>query len=199
MGLPSTDMIVVINYLLPGFITAWIFYGLTAHRKDSSFERVIQALIFTGFVQAIVYVIESGSLMIGSHFIVIGEWQQSISFVVSVLVAIFLGLIFSAFANTSYLHEHRWAQWIKTKKTSHPSEWYSAFKREDPGYLKLVLKDKRILYGWNTEWPDHPDQGHFVIHNPEWVKDDGEREPISEASKIVMPVSNVDMVLFTNN
>jgi len=41
------------QFLLPGFLSAWIFYGFTAFEKPNQFERVIQALIFTIFVQAL--------------------------------------------------------------------------------------------------------------------------------------------------
>ncbi|WP_425032221.1 hypothetical protein [Pelagibius sp.] len=50
----NEDIVGLLQYLLPGFLAAWVFYGLTAHQKPSQFERVIQALIFTLIVQAIV-------------------------------------------------------------------------------------------------------------------------------------------------
>ena len=58
MDLPSSEIVKVIYALLPGFLTAWVFYGLTAHPRQGTFERVVQALIFTGIVQAIVLVIQ---------------------------------------------------------------------------------------------------------------------------------------------
>ncbi len=47
MNLPSSEVLKVIYALLPGFVAAWIFYGLTAPPRQSPFERVVQALIFT--------------------------------------------------------------------------------------------------------------------------------------------------------
>ncbi len=47
MELASKELVGIISYLLPGFLAAWIFYGLTAHPKPQPFERVVQALIFT--------------------------------------------------------------------------------------------------------------------------------------------------------
>ena len=52
----SAEIVGVIYQLLPGFIVAWIIYGLTAHLKPSSFERIVQALIFTVFVRTIVLI-----------------------------------------------------------------------------------------------------------------------------------------------
>jgi hypothetical protein len=47
----SPDILNLIYKLLPGFLSAWVFYGLTAHPKASPFERVVQALIFTVMIQ----------------------------------------------------------------------------------------------------------------------------------------------------
>ena len=45
-GVPK-DVLNLIYALMPGFVAAWIFYGLTAHPQKTPFERTIQALIFT--------------------------------------------------------------------------------------------------------------------------------------------------------
>ena len=66
MDFPSSEVIKVIYALLPGFIAAWVFYGLTAHPKLSPFERTVQALIFTGIIQALVLVIRETLLLLGN-------------------------------------------------------------------------------------------------------------------------------------
>ena len=43
----------VLKLLAPGFIAAWVLYGLTADRDWSDLQRVIQALIFSIFIQVI--------------------------------------------------------------------------------------------------------------------------------------------------
>ena len=47
------DVVSLLYFLLPGFLAAWVSYGLTAHPKREAFERVIQALIFTVIVRAL--------------------------------------------------------------------------------------------------------------------------------------------------
>lgn len=183
--------------LLPGFIAAWMFYGFTAHRKNSTFERVIQALIFTAFIQVLVYPIGLVFLFIGEKIISIGYWNENTSFVLSMFVAVFLGFVFSACANTSFLHQKVLPDCITTR-TSFPSEWFSAFIR-DRRYIYLHLKGGRRLYGWPTEWPDHPDEGHFVIQEPEWVLKDNQRAKLLLTHKILIPVSEVEMVEFEKN
>ncbi len=50
----SKETIALLQYLLPGFLASWVFYGTTSHPKPQQFERVIQALIFTFLVQSLV-------------------------------------------------------------------------------------------------------------------------------------------------
>ena len=52
MDWASDELVRVFYNLLPGFLSAWIFYALTAHPKPSPFERIVQALIFTVIVRA---------------------------------------------------------------------------------------------------------------------------------------------------
>jgi len=45
MGIPDSEIVIAIFQMLPGFILAWSFYGLTPHALPTPFEGVVQALI----------------------------------------------------------------------------------------------------------------------------------------------------------
>ena len=60
----SKDVVALLQYLAPGFIMAWVYYGLTSHAKPSQFERVVQALIFT---VVLVVIVLAGSLWVMHH------------------------------------------------------------------------------------------------------------------------------------
>ena len=49
----ANNSIEVLNFLVPGFIAAAVYYGLTSAGKPNTFERLIQALIFTIIINAI--------------------------------------------------------------------------------------------------------------------------------------------------
>ena len=57
MNLTSNEIITILLFLLPGFVTAAIFFSYTSHLKPSPFERVIQALVFSIINHAAVEVI----------------------------------------------------------------------------------------------------------------------------------------------
>jgi hypothetical protein len=190
----SKESLGILYFLLPGFVAAWVFYGLTAHPRRDQTERVIQGLIFTAFVQSVVFMIRGTSILFGKWFFSVGRWNADVSLVWSVIVALVMGVVFSWIANSNCLH--RWLQKKKiSKRTSYPSEWYSAFDRYQR-YAVLHLKGERRLKGWIEEWPDHPDKGHFIIDQPMWLDDAGNLYPQSLIERFLLPAAEVEMVEF---
>ncbi|WP_437191545.1 DUF6338 family protein [Planctomicrobium sp. SH527] len=194
MEFPDLNVIETLTYLLPGFVAAWVFYGLTAHPKKTPFERAVQALIFTAFIQPITIGLRELFFWIGTnpHY-AWGTWTRDTFFAVSTVVGFLLGLVMSICANTNF--PHRWLPSWVSKRTTAPSEWHSTFHKEQR-WLYLSLKGGRRLYGWPFEWPDHPDCGHFVLVEPEWILDDNTRVPIYTAHRLLIPVGEVEMVEF---
>ena len=134
MGFPSTDILQVIYFLLPGFVAAWIFYGFTAHPRQSPFERVVQALIFTALVQPLTAGLRLFLLAVGD-WRSLGVWTEAVGFGWSVALASAVGVLAAALSNNSL--RHGWlAGWV-TKRTSSPSEWYTALARY-PGFVCLT-------------------------------------------------------------
>ena len=197
MEFPSNEVISVIRYLLPGFLAAWVFYGLTAHPKQTPFERIIQALIFTVIVEGVTALIRSiyaGHRQALGRFN-FGDWTTTADAVAPPLVATIIGVVFAFLANHNWVHGVLRRLWI-TKRTSYPSQWFSAFNR-DRWYVTLHLKgikQNRRLYGWAEEWPDQPDNGHFIIMEPSWLLDDGDCAPYYLVDRLLVPANQVEMV-----
>lgn len=188
----TKDVISILQYLLPGFLAAWVFYGLTSFQKPSQFERIIQALIFTLFIQLVVFAEKLLFYYIGKTFS-LGSWSVQSELLCSVITAILLGGLFSAFSNNDLFH--KLARRIKiTKETSYPSEWFGAFLKKIT-FVVLHFKDERRLYGWPTEWPSEPDKGHFVLEEASWL--DGDKEiPITGVDSILINVEDIKWVEF---
>jgi hypothetical protein len=186
----SSEVVGVITYLLPGFVTAWVFYGLTAHPRREPFERVVQALIFTAIVQTVTTGLKIALESAPKEY-VLGTWTKEVALVWSNVIAVILGVLVSLFANKNWCHKFLHLCRI-TKRTSFPSEWYSVFNHE-PRHLILHLEGGRRLSGWPEEWPDHPDAGHFVICDPAWVLADKE-VPLYNVEQFVVPAKSVEMI-----
>ena len=190
MNWASSEVVTILTFLLPGFVATAIFHSLTAHPKPNEFDRIVQALIFTTVVQAIV----KGVPLVGSLAGVAPLWTGESEIVVAVLVAVAVAVVAVYASNHDTLL--RFLRWIGlTRETSYPSEWYSAFARNPDCYVVLHLKGERRLYGWPEEWPSRPDQGHFSIAEAEWLTEEGSISATG-VSTILVPGDDVEMVEF---
>lgn len=188
------EVIPLLQYLIPGFLTAWIFYSLTAFKRPDTFGQIVQALIFTFVIHGAVMIVKAGLLWIGEKWFMIGLWDIKTEASWSFVIAVGIGFLSCFLATNDKLHEWLRAKNI-TKQTSYPSEWYSTFARNER-MVVLHLNDERRLYGWPFEWPADPTSGQFVIEGPSWLKDDG-TEMLIGAEFIVMDSSKVQWVEFT--
>lgn len=208
----STEIIGIIYQLLPGFIVAWIIYGLTAYLKPDPFERIVQALIYTVMIKAMIIITKALALRIGNSFS-IGPWNDNVELILSIIFAIIFGLFLTWCVNNDFPLKYirrdtvqnndkknrQWKKFINklnlTEKTLHPTEWYSAFSSNDR-YIVLYLKDGLRLYGWPIQYPDDPNKGHFIIAEPEWLLDDGTTAPLHTVQEILVNSFEVERVDF---
>lgn len=188
----AKDFVTLLQFLLPGFVAAWVFYGLTSYPKPSQFERVIQALIFTIFIQGAVYFIKILRLWIGSKYSLFPLNAHS-DVVWSIIFAVMLGIIFSYFANTDKIHKIL-RGWGITRETSYSSEWFGSFLKNIT-YVVLHLDGERRLYGWPIEWPSEPGKGHFVLVQASWLDED-EEIPLEGVDSIMIEAKEVRMIEF---
>ena len=192
----ADNFLAVIAFLLPGFITAWIFYGLTSHPKPSQFERTIQALIFTFIVQIFVAPLHWGLAALG-NIVVLRPWDPISEGFASLFLAILLGITLAKFTNSDSFHKQLRKTGFTTR-TSHPSEWYSIFS-EKVTFVILHLKDGRRLHGWPKEWPIEPGKGQFYMMQPKWILDDGSLLDLPRVDGILISAEDVQWVEFVDD
>jgi hypothetical protein len=188
----KTDVIQILQYLLPGFVATWVFYGLTTYEKATPFERVVEALIFLVPVQVGVFLLE----FLSRHFAALESWSPNVRFTASFVLAIAVGLLFAICANRDFPHE--WLRQLSwTRRTSYSSEWYSAFHQQIfPFWVVLHLKGdaERRLYGAAEEFPDQADSGHFILQRAEWLDAENNSTPLDNVEKILIPAIEVKYV-----
>jgi hypothetical protein len=191
MGETSKDVLTLLMQLMPGFLTAWVVYGLTTYTKPGQFERVVQALIYSFIDNAIVAIFERTALFIGK-FVSVGVWDGSAQLIASGIVAIVVGVMLSYFmTNDSFFKIARRLQ--LTSRTPYPSEWYGAFATE-PRYLVLHLAGSRRISGYPIEWPTEPTAGHFRLTDAAWINDDNSETLLDADQSILIEAKQVEMV-----
>jgi len=193
MGTATKEIIELLIFLLPGFIAAWLYYGLTSFPKPTQFERIVQALVFTVLIQGVTSVIKWILFAIGKYVFYIGVWNDDTRFVTSILIAFLFGFTFCKYSNNDKIHQILRKLNI-TKSTSYPSVWYGVFG-ENQTYIVLHLNDGRRLYGWPLQWPSLPGSGHFSIAEAEWLTENGSIK-LDTVRAVLMPASEVKFVEF---
>ena len=188
------EVIPLLQYLIPGFLAAWIFYSLTAFKRPDTFGQIVQALIFIFVIQSLVVGLGALMMVTGERFFSVGSWDKTSETLWSAVIAVLLGFVSCHVARSDKLHSLL-RQLKITTQTSYPGEWYSAFSSR-PRFVVLHLLDDKRLYGWPVEWPSAPTRGQFVIENPSWLDSEGEESQIG-AEIIVIDASNVQWVEFT--
>ena len=193
----SKDILALLSQLMPGFLTAWVVYGLTTYSKPSQFERIVQALIYSFIVSALVAVAEPLLLMSG-QFVRLGTWDHSAEVIASAVLAIALGLLLSFFmTNESFFRRAR--RLGLTSRTPFPSEWYGAFAARPPRYVVLHLEGDRRITGYPMEWPTEPISGHFKLTDAAWLDDQNKDIPLDTNDSILIAAKQVEMVEFLKN
>ena len=188
----SKDLVAMLTYLLPGFLVAWLFYALTSHQKPAQLERVIQALIFTLLVSALV-ILEREALLFAGRWLVLRPWDKDADLLASVTTAAGLGLALAYFTNTDSLHE-----WLRQKnlsnRSSHPSEWCTVFAMQQT-FIVVEYKDGRRLYGWPKVWPSNFEHGHMYITDPSWIHQEP-HVPLPNNDGILVAVGDIASIEF---
>ena len=189
----TENFVLLITYLLPGFLAAWVFYGLTSHPKPSHFERVVQALIFTFIIQILIPPSRWLLEQIGS-IIAIRPWDSASEGAASLFLAIFFGALLAYLTNTDKVHKYLRGCGFTTR-TSHPSEWYYVLSKKIM-FVILHLHNGKRLYGWPKEWPVEPDKGQFYITLPSWIKSDGKQIELPQLDGVLVNAKDVKWVEF---
>jgi len=188
----SKDLVALLQYLAPGLVVAWVFFGLTSHNKPSQFERVVQALIFTVVVQLLVKVEETVFKAIGKS-VSFGEWTETSTLGAALLTALLCGFFLSACVNADAVHRAVRKLGI-TSRTSHPCEWFGIFK-DYPRFVVLQLKNGSRIFGWPKVWPSEPNTGHFFITFALRTVDDIEQD-LGHLEGILIDAKDVEWVEF---
>ncbi|QDE37986.1 hypothetical protein FIV34_01640 [Luteibacter pinisoli] len=163
----SRELIALLQYLAPGFLVTGIFYGTTSHERPSQFERVVQALLYTVLVQAIVATVRVVAIAMG-QFISLGIWTSESTLVASISAALAVGFVACAWTNHDTIHA-RLRKFGVTQRTSYPSEWVQVFNKSTR-FVILNLRDGSRLSGWPAVWPASPEKGHFYITEGVWLR-----------------------------
>lgn len=194
MDLPSSELIALFLRLLPGLLAAVAFHALTPYPKRDVFERVVAALIFTLFAQLLVWGIQSLTFRIGDCGWILGKWSEDTELAWGAAVGLLMGVAWAHVVNNGLTHRLL-RKLGTTKKTSLPTQWFSAFSRYER-FVILHFTNGRRLMGWPLEWPDEPEEGHFLVERAGWILEDGQKAEMHQIEVFLVSAKEVEAVEF---
>jgi len=144
----SSEAFNALRLLVPGFVATWVLAGLTVDGTRRDLQRIIQALIFSVFIQLCVIPCKGVLIWFGLHLFGILPWSNNIELFISICVGCILGAVSAWSVDSDSLYKI--LRYFKlTKQTSRPSVWYAAFFNY-PRYVVLHLvkqRGQRHLWG----------------------------------------------------
>ena len=164
------ELVQVIIFLLPGFLTAKVIDLLVIRRALDSFDKVVQAVVFT-FVNMIGFnllrfAIEhfEGKQLFNRH-----DFFTAGNLGLMVLCSVSVGFL-CAFEMNKEPVLKTIRKWGWTKKTYKPGVWTETFQFAEK-FVVVHLQDGRRVYGWPRFYSDQDNERALFLEEASWLND----------------------------
>ncbi len=147
----SSESINILQYLLPGFLSAGKFQTLVSSRKPIGLDIIVRSFIFTIIVQ----LLADACIWMAISF----EWLTNSNETRDYVILLIISSVFGVTAATLWNYDlfHKFFRFVKvTQQSAENSTRISAFKLNRKSYVVPHLKGERRLYGWPQGWPSSP-------------------------------------------
>lgn len=190
------DIESAIRVLIPGFITAWIFYSLTEFNKPSQFERTVNALVLSFIISGITALIKYALLLVGDKIgVVVGAWTDNSDLASNALIAVILGVGFCYGANNDKIYAFI-RKCRLTSKSGYPSQWLNAAQENltsTDQWIVLELCDGNMVMGWPELWPSSLEVGEFHIVYP-YKKDKDDFVRLKDVESMIVKAQEIKRI-----
>lgn len=186
----SFEALQVLAFLIPGFLASATLDMLMTRRERTQLGHVIEALIFSLLVYAILALVGLG---IPVHLTVTqaqesaGASQTRIVYdAVGLLVLVGLSILFPAVVASAANHDvpMRLARRLgATQRTGRATVWQDVFCGCS-GYVVVHLEDGRRICGWPKYYSEKPEERCVYLEDARWIEE-GRYQPI-EAQGIML-------------
>jgi Family of unknown function (DUF6338) len=167
-----SDLIPVLVFLLPGFVSSGIVALLVIRKPAEPFGQVIEAFIFTMLNLALFTVLRSVVMRIPGLRLNNRDFFTSGNLLMMTFCAVVVGLAWSYEANNQIIF--RLLRKLKlTGRTTKPSVWIDVFS-ENRTYVVVHLKDERRVYGWPRRYSDDASERVIYLEQATWLGEDNE-------------------------
>lgn len=163
------DIVPILLFLLPGFLTTRVIGILAIRRESDSFDKVIQAFVFT-FVNMLCFSVARWVLehLSGLKFDRV-DFYTTGNLVLMVTCSVGIGLACSWEINNEPLLRKLRGLGL-TKKTYKPGVWMETFQHVER-YVVVHLVDGRRVYGFPRFYSDRDGERSLFLEDASWLND----------------------------
>ena len=181
--LEKTEALGILLLLIPGFVCAFLVQLLAVRAKQTEFEKIVEALLFSSVLYLCIGPFFDNTLPVrwlahkaGESTSFTFEFNAKYLALLAVGAAI-LSLVYGTILNRDLLH--RLLRKVKlTERTSRVSVWNDALQDIQSRYLLVELGDQRTVVGFLRYYSDDVEQASIFLQDAAWLSADGAQTPI---------------------
>ena len=202
----SVDALILLVYLMPGFIGMLVFEALAEIKRRQSPEKIGLIVFFAILSIFSVNIFRSVSLIPNFEELkkspeLLSDLIKTNIFFASISAAVF-GVVFSVIAN--YRIVYKIASWLRiSKRTGSIDPWHQVFSKHRKVWVQIRFEDGSILVGWPKYYSEEGEVREVFLAKATWhfpIKADAKDGSASDCSPPVFRDVDVegDGVLISN-
>lgn len=195
----SAQTLMILIFLVPGFLSMAFLDMLIPARKRDDLQKVASALIFSlaiYFIHSLIFdrspmgVIEKTFGEAKSYEVVV----PPLSIAVTLGAALLFPVILAALLKYD-LHMKLFRMLKVTNRTSRSNVWFDVFT-DIKSYVILNFEDGRRIFGWPQYYSDDPDDKTLFLCHAAWIEDGGELVWLDNKGILITPNQKVETIEF---
>jgi hypothetical protein len=193
------ETLAVLLVLLPGFVAAGITRTLCVRTRQTEFDKLIEALVYSFLAYSAFVAIfhrfplqapEKGSENMAGYLSALHPTDVLFLLGLGTVIGILVGV---SIAND--LHGRVFRTLRLTNRTSRPSIWLDVFS-EVKDYVQVEFQDGRSLIGWPRYFSDTPEESSLFLENAAWISADGTTVEIPGSGILVTKEMTIEAIMF---
>lgn len=186
---------------MSGFACAYIVEKLAVRRKQSDFDKVIEAFLFSLILYLVVAPFFGYTLpLLWNHLSIAGSEQYVLHLrwlylAVLAASAAVLAILYSANLNRDWLLRLLRRIGV-TQRTVRNTIWNDTFQDIQASYVLVEIAGDRRLIGFVRYYSDDPKENSIFLEDAAWVMDNGDQQPILGPGILLTKLSGIESISF---
>jgi len=170
------NTLAVFVFLVPGFISSTLLDRLVPRERTSTFERIIEALIFTFVIYLVIHLATTRTAVYLREVRDEAAVTYSLHFDPWVLIPVTLLSLVLPLGCAYLVNTDKHMKLLRklgiSGSTARHNTWLDVFT-DIKTPVVVHLMDGRRVHGWPMYYSSTPDEGLLYLYDPVWIDDQG--------------------------